>query len=149
MTTPEDICPDFPEWPDRWAGVKEDVTYGNGLLNAMRPFVVHLISRGLKPKTLRGHMDNLWLLGGEIIRSVSMFDQYDVPPEENLRRNVDADGGPYCRHLHSEFQERSYDATCRKLHKCLEATGGSGQQSVGGDSGKAAADGGPTGAPQR
>ena len=102
----------------------------------MRPFVIHLISRGLKEMTIRNHMDNLWLLGGEIIRSVSMSDEYDIPPVENLQRNVDEEGGPYCRHLHSEAQEKSYDATCRKLHKFLAATGQKGQQSLGGDTGK-------------
>jgi len=51
-----------------------------------------------------------------------MFDGYDIPPEEDLRRNVDEDGGPYCRHLHSEAQEKSYDATCRKLHRFLQPT---------------------------
>ncbi len=121
MKTPEDIFPDFSEWPDRWAGVKKDVLYGQGVLNAMRPFVVHLISRGLKEKTIRNHMDNLWLLGGEIIRSVSMFDQYDIPPDKNLRSHVDKEGGPYCRHLHSECEEKAYDATCRKLYKFLKA----------------------------
>lgn len=121
MKTPEDICPDFLEWPHRWSGVKEDVPYGRGVLDAMRPFVVHLISQGLKETTIRNHMDNLWLLGGEIIRSASMFDEHDISPEENLRRNVDEGGGPYCRHLHSEYQERSYDSTCRKLHKFLRA----------------------------
>ena len=119
MKTPEDICPDFPEWPERWHGMKEDIPYGQGILDALRPFVVHLISRGLKKKTIRNHMDNLWLLGGEIIRSVSMYDEYNIPPEENLRRSVDEEGGLYCRHLHSEYAERSYDATCRKLHKFL------------------------------
>jgi hypothetical protein len=118
---PDDICPDFPEWPDRWAGVQKDILFGEGIVDAMRPFVVHLIARGLKEKTIRKHMDNLWLLGGEIIRSVGMFDGYDVPPGESLRQNVDECGGPYCRHTHSESQKQSYDATCRMLHKFLEA----------------------------
>ena len=131
MKTPEDICADFPEWPGRWHGVEEDVPYGQGILDAMRPFVVHLISRGLKKKTIRNHMDNLWLLGGEIIRSVSMFDEYDLPPEGSLRRSVDDGGGPCCRYLHSEAQERAYDATCGKLHKFLETSGRNGQQSLG------------------
>ena len=122
MKTPEDICPDFPEWPDRWHGIKRDIPYGQGVLDAMRPFVLHLISSGLKEKTIRSHMDNLWLLGGEIIRSVSMSDEYNIPPEDNLRQNVDEEGGPYCRHLHSEAQEKSYDATCRMLHKFLESS---------------------------
>jgi hypothetical protein len=119
IKTPEDICPDFPEWPERWHGVKKDIPYGQGILDAMRPFVNHLIARGFKKQTIRTHMDNLWLLGGEIVRSVSMFDRYDIPPEKNLRQNVDEEGGPYCRHLHSEAEEKSYDATCRKLHKFL------------------------------
>ena len=119
MKNPEDICPDFPEWPESWHGIDEDIPYGEDLLAAMRPFVMHLISRGLKKKTIRKHMGYLWLLGGEIIRSVSMDDEYDVPPVENLQRNVDEEGGPYCRHLDSEDDMRSYDATCRKLHKFL------------------------------
>ncbi len=120
MKRPEDICPDFPEWPDRWHGVKKDIPYGQSILDAMRPFVEHLISRGLKEKTIRNHMDNLWLLGGEIIRDVSTCDQYDVPPDQILRDSVGTDGGPYCRHLHSEAEVNSFDATCRKLHKFLE-----------------------------
>jgi hypothetical protein len=131
METPEEICPDFPEWPNRWSSVKKDIPYGQGVLDSMRAFLVDLISRGLTKRTIRTHLDNLWLLGGEIIRSVSMFDQYNIPPEENLRRNVDEEGGPYCAHLLSESQQRSYDATCRKLHKYLEANGQTGPSSSG------------------
>jgi len=127
MKTPEDICPTFPEWPERWHVVKEDLPYGQGILDAMRPFVSHLIACGLREKTIRTHMDNLWLLGGEIIRSVNMLDGSDIPPEENLRRHVDEEGGPYSRHLHSEAEQKSYDATCRKLYKFLQATGQNGQ----------------------
>ena len=119
MKTPEDICADFPEWPDRWHGLKKDIPYGQGILDAMRPFVIHLLSRGLKEKTIRKHMDNLWLLGGEIIRSVSLSDEYNIPPEESLRQSVDEVGGLYCRHLHSDYAEQSYDGTCRKLHRFL------------------------------
>jgi len=122
MKTPEDIYPDFPEWPDRWHGMPEDIPYGQGILDAMRPFVVHLIDRGLKRKTIRNHMDNLWLLGGEIIRSVSLHDEYNIQPEEYLRRKVDEEGGPYCRHINSKYAEQSYDSTCRKLHKFLNST---------------------------
>jgi hypothetical protein len=119
MKTPEDICPDFPEWPDRWHGVKEDIPFGQSILDVMRPFVVTMISRGLKEKTIRNHMDNLWLLGGEIIRNVSLYDEYNIPAEEYLRRNVDEEGGPLCRHIHSEYAQDAFDATCRKLHKFL------------------------------
>jgi len=33
MNTPEDICPDFPEWPESWRGVQKDIPYGQGILN--------------------------------------------------------------------------------------------------------------------
>ena len=121
MKTPETICPDFPEWPDRWMGVEEDKPYGQGLLDEMRPFVEQLIASGLKDRTIRNHMDNLWLLGGEIIRDVSMDDEYDVPPGQILRESVGSDGGPYCRHLDTESEQKSFDATCRKLHKFFES----------------------------
>ncbi len=117
MKTPEEICPDFPEWPDRWMIVEKDKAYGQGLLDAMRPFVEHLIAMKLKKKTIRTHMDNLWLLGGEIIRSVHIYQEYNVPPIEKLRDSVDSEGGPYSQHLDSEWAINSFDATCRKFHR--------------------------------
>jgi hypothetical protein len=132
---PEDICSDFSEWPDSWCGVDEDVPYGQGLLDAMRPFITDLVNRGLTKKTIRNHMDNLWLLGGEIIRSVSLDDDYKTPPEVSIRRSVDEIGGVCCRHLNSESQAKSYDATCRKLHKFLGSTERNGQQDGGGNRG--------------
>ena len=120
MKTPEDICPDFPEWPQRWRGVADDVVYGQELLDIMRSFVMHLIEKRLTEKTIRKHMDNLWLLGGEVIRNVNENDQYDVPPPASLLESVDSGGGPYCRHIDSEWALNSFDATCRKLHKFME-----------------------------
>ena len=120
--TAEDICPDFPTWPERWMGTEKDKLYGQDLLEAMRPFIEHLIMKDLKYKTIRRHMDNLWILGGEIIRSVSTYDEYDNLAAENLRDSVGPDGGPYCRGFLCEGEITSYDATCRKLHKFLEGS---------------------------
>jgi len=121
MQTPEDICPDFPDWPNSWEGVEEDLPYGQGLLKVMRPFIEYLIAEGLSHRTIRNHMNNLWLLGGEIIRAVSLDDDYMSPPIEKLRRSVDRLGGPACRHLDSQRQEELYHATCKKLYKFMEA----------------------------
>ena len=121
MKQPETLCPDFPEWPIRWKGVEEDEAYGQALLDLMRPFVSHLIAEGMTEKTIRSHIDNLFLLGGEIIRDVSTFDEYKVSAERKLSEAVGPHGGPSCRHLDSEAQVRSFDATCRKLHKFLRA----------------------------
>jgi hypothetical protein len=123
VKTPEDICPDLPEWPMRWRGYDKDVPYGQGLVDAMRPFMVYLIALGLSSRTIRSHMSFLWLLGGEIIGSVNCHDEYGIPPLLKLKQSVDDEGGPYCRHLDSESEARAFDATCRKLHKFLEQEG--------------------------
>jgi len=118
---PEDISPDFEEWPERWMYVEEDVAYGKGLLPLMHAFIVHLISKDLTRKTIRRHTDNLWLLGGEIIRHVNNYKEYHIPPIEKLRESIGSDGGPYCRHIDSEAALTSFDSTCRKLHRFLES----------------------------
>jgi hypothetical protein len=118
---PEDISPDFVEWPERWMCIREDVAYGRGLLPPMHAFVVYLISKGLTKKTIRRHIDNLWLLGGEIISNVSNFNEYDTPPIQKLRESIGSGGGPYCRHIDAEAELASFDSTCRELHRFLEA----------------------------
>jgi len=78
-----------------------------------------LASSSLSPKTIRGHVDNLWLLGGEIIR-----DLHEDPPlrklsaDRLLRKAVYEDGGPLI-HNSSEHEQRSFGSTCRKLHRFL------------------------------
>jgi hypothetical protein len=114
-----EICPDFPEWPERWKGIEPDLEYGNQLLVEIRPFAEHLADSGLSKKTIKRHLTNLWLLGGEIIRDVSMHEEYSVPASEKLRESVWPEGGPICRHLYSEAEINSFDSTCRKLYKFL------------------------------
>jgi len=122
MKTPEDIDPDFPQWPEAWEGLPEDLEYGKALLALMRPFIVHLIDKGLTKKTIDKHMGNLWFLGAEIISDVCTYTEYDIPAEKKLTDSLDANGGPYCRHLTTKAANRSYDATCKKLYKFLKST---------------------------
>jgi hypothetical protein len=114
------ICPDFPDWPRRWIDGERDLQYGRDLLEAMRPFADHLAQSGLSGKTLKKHFTNLWLLGGEIVRDASVYKDYSVPSAKKLKLSVGPDGGPACRHLDSDEQKRSYDSTCRMLHRYLE-----------------------------
>jgi hypothetical protein len=113
-------CPDLDEWPMSWRYEARDVAPGRQLMACFKPFLRHLLDLGLSGKTLRRHRDNLWLLGGELIRSL-----HEAP---RLRRRlidqlvlaaVDEDGGPLIRHGASETQQRSFDATCRKLYRFL------------------------------
>ena len=114
-----DICPDFPEWPERWIGIGPDLDYGKQLLEELRPFAEFLAESGLSKKTVKTHLSNLWLLGGEIIRGVGMNSEYSIPASEKLRNAIGTDGGPCCRHLDGEAETNSFDSTCRKLHKYL------------------------------
>jgi hypothetical protein len=116
-----DLCPDFSEWPERWVGTEVDFEYGEQMLEEMRPFAKFLAESGLSKKTVKRHLSNLWLLGGEIIRDVSMSKDYSIPASEKLRNSICADGGPNCRHLYGEAEINSFDSTCRKLYKYLAA----------------------------
>ena len=51
-------------------GVEEDLPSGEKLVGRFRPFLEELVTSGLSPKTIQKHVDNLWALGGEIIRNL-------------------------------------------------------------------------------
>lgn len=101
--------------------MKEDIPYGQELIRLFRPFIEEMIQSGLSQKTIKRHLDNLWLLGGEIIRDVSTDDDYDISANTKLNDSVGPAGGPYCRHLQSDGERVSFDRTCRKLWKHLES----------------------------
>lgn len=63
-------CPDLAQWPQRWHYEERDLVPGQALVDAFTPFLLHLLSSELARKTLRRHRDNLWRLGGEIIRKI-------------------------------------------------------------------------------
>jgi len=108
-------------WPLQWKGTGEDIPYGQGIVEAMRPFIEHLIAEGISDGTLKKHAENLWLLGGELIRDVSLYEEYGkIAPADKVWEALGPEDGPICRHLHSESAQRSFDATCRKLYRFLE-----------------------------
>ena len=112
-------CRDLHTWPRSWMGLEKDLPPGEALIVCFRPFIEHLAASGLSPKTIRQHVDNLWSLGGEIIRDL----HYDPslrkrPADRLLREAVHEYGGPAV-HNGSEEQQRSVDSTCRKLHRFL------------------------------
>ena len=115
-------CKDLDEWPRRWENYPEDVFYGKEILEVFKPFMRSLIAQGLSRKTIRNHIDNLWLLGGELIRSLSRDKSLrNVPPDKLVADSVDEQGGPLCYHLHTEHEQAVFDSTCRKLHKFLKS----------------------------
>ncbi len=110
-------CRDLGRWPRSWMGVEKDVPPGEELVACFRPFIEHLAFSSLSPKTIRRHIDNLWLLGGEIIPDLN----YDstlrkLPADRLVAKIIHEDGGPLL-YNGSEEEQRSFDATCRKLHR--------------------------------
>ena len=121
MTNRNKILKECDGWPKAWRGTDEDVPYGQGLVEAMMPFILTLLDGDVSERTARKHLGHLWLLGGEIIRNVSLYDEYDeMTPAEKLKQSIGPDEGPLCRHLSSESEQRSFDATCGKLCRFLE-----------------------------
>jgi hypothetical protein len=112
-------CRDLDRWPRSWMGLEKDLPPGEQLLACLRPFIEHLASSSLSPKTIRRHVDNLWLLGGEIIRDLNEDPSLRKLSAQRLLHDVaHEDGGPLI-HNGSEEEQRSLDSTCRKLHRFL------------------------------
>ena len=110
---------DLDQWPTSWMGLERDLPAGEQLLACFRPFIEQLTFSKLSPKTIRRHVDNLWLLGGEIIRDLHGDSSLrKLPAERLLCRVIHEDGGPLI-HNGSEDEQRSFDSTCRKLYRFL------------------------------
>jgi hypothetical protein len=66
-------CRDLDNWPRSWMGLERDVPPGEQLLACFRPFIAHLASSSLSPKTIRKHVDNLWMLTPVQISCLTAF----------------------------------------------------------------------------
>jgi hypothetical protein len=114
------VCRDLDQWPHSWMGFPEDIPPGEQIVAAFRPFLLHLVALQLSRKTLRKHVDNLWLLGGELIRDVNTTPALRKRPIAALLFAAVEEGGPLLYHGDSEAEQRSFDSTCRKLRRFLE-----------------------------
>jgi len=107
------------QWPHSWAGVTEDLPVGTGLVAELRPFVMRLRELDLAPKTVRRHLNNLWVIGGEIIRELNYEPNLrKVGPRQILLQTVAAGCAPSVRDA-TEDEQRSFDATARRLLRFL------------------------------
>jgi hypothetical protein len=118
----QNYCPDLEQWPASWAYEARDIPYGLRIVQCFKPFLREMLARSLSRKTLRQHRDNIWVLGGEVIRRVQMdSDLRRRPVEQVVLDLIGDDGGPLLSHGQSEAEQRSFDATCRKLFRFLTA----------------------------
>ena len=116
----QSYCPDLDQWPGRWAYEKHDIPYGLRIVECIKPFLREMLALSLSRKTLRQHRDNIWVLGGEVIRRVQMDNDLRRRPVEQVVLDlIGDDGGPLLSHDQSEAEQCSFDATCRKLFRFL------------------------------
>jgi hypothetical protein len=88
-------CRDLESWPRPWMGWEKDLPAGEGLVDWFRLFIQHVASSGLSGKTIRRHVDNLWLLGGEIIRDLNQTHSLrKVDVEQLLKDRIYEDRRP-------------------------------------------------------
>lgn len=115
-------CPDLATWPASWCGEERDVIPGEQIITVFTPFLLDLLAQGLSRKTRNLHRDNLWLLGGEIIRDINEMPKLRTRPVgELVREAIASDEGPLIHGGFSEQEQRSFDSTCKKLNRFLAA----------------------------
>jgi len=118
----QSFCPDLDQWPGSWAYEKRDIPPGVQMVDSFKPFLREMLALSLSRKTLRQHRDNIWVLGGEVIRRLQMDSSLRRRPiKQVVLELIDDDGGPLLSHGQSEAEQRSFDATCRKLFRFLTA----------------------------
>jgi hypothetical protein len=102
-------------------GEEKDIPPGEKLVACFQPLLAALAASDLSPKTIQKHVDNLWALGGEIIRDLNETPSLRKQSiEQILDDRIDEEGGPLVYALESEeLQQRSLDSTCRKLYLFL------------------------------
>lgn len=113
-------CPDLATWSASWCAEERDVIPGEQIVAVFTPFLVDLLAQGLSRKTRNLHRDNLWLLGGEIIRDINETPKLRKRPvKELILQAVAGDEGPLIHGGLSEQEQRSFDSTCQKLNRFL------------------------------
>lgn len=100
-------------------GFEKDILPGQQLVSCFQLFCERLLTTNLTRKTVHKHTNNLWLLGGEVIRDLNEDGKLrKIPIDQLLLQILDEDGGPLI-HNGSEEEQRSFDSTCRKLYRFL------------------------------
>jgi hypothetical protein len=113
-------CPDLDDWPRSWHVEPADIDIGQQIVVLLTPFLLHLLDQGLAKTTVRRHRDNLWELGGELIRR-----RYDddglarLDVRRAIAQLIEGDGGPLIWPRITEAEQDALDATCRKLDRFM------------------------------
>jgi hypothetical protein len=121
----DDLSPTFEEdyldvdhWPTAWRVEPDDLARGKLMVDLFKVFLTHQLQLARSRKTLRVHRDNLHALGGQMIRI--WHEKPHLRKRGILRMLLEAigdDGGPIIYQTLSETDQRSFDSTCKLLHR--------------------------------
>lgn len=115
-------CPDLASWAASWCGDERDIIAGEQIVVVFTPFLQNLLDQGLSRKTRNQHRDNLWLLGGEIIRDINETPKLrKLPVAQLISEAIAHDTGPLIRGCVNDIEQRLFDSTCRKLKRFMAA----------------------------
>ena len=80
---------------------------------------LRLIAGAGSYKTIKNHIDNLWALGGYVIKEINGDkNKMYLAPYLLLTRCIDSMDGPLIQDF-SESEQKNFDRTCRKFYKYL------------------------------
>ena len=113
-------CKDIENWPARWEIVKEDIPIGRAITEKFKLFLLDRIKKGRAKKTIKNYADFLWVLGGELIRSINEDDdERQLSADDLILKYIDDSGGPYWRHACDEIEHAKYDSVCKQFFKFM------------------------------
>ncbi len=116
-------CPDLDDWPQSWHVEPADIAIGQQIVALFTPFLLHLLDQGLAKATVRRHRNNLWELGGELIRR--RYDDDELARhnvEDAIAQLIEGDGGPLIWPRITEAEQDALDTTCRKLNRFMRSS---------------------------
>ena len=83
--------------------------------------MLNLLDQPLADKTRNRHRDHVWMLGGEIIhRRHDDASLAKLTVEDAIFSLIEEEGGPLIWPRITESEQKSFDATCRKLYRFLQ-----------------------------
>ena len=115
-----EVCPDIDEWARSWRFDDTDVPAGQQIVDVFAGCLLDMLNQGLALRTIKRHRDNLWALGGYLIKR-----RYDdkklarMEARDALLEFVGDNEGPLI--YDNEADQSLMDGTCRKLNRFLRA----------------------------
>jgi glycosylphosphatidylinositol transamidase (GPIT) subunit GPI8 len=115
-------CKDIENWPSSWEIGGSDLVIGTAILDEFKSFLINRIEKGRAKSTIKIYGNYLWVLGGELIRSINEDTALRrLSARKIILKHVDDSGGPLWRHARDEMDHQRYDSVSKQLFRFLTA----------------------------